>query len=253
MLKVRAIPCLLLSNGSLVKTVQFSNPTYVGDPVNSVKIFNEMEVDEIAILDINASANNKEPDLDLLADLASECFMPLAYGGGINTIEMCRKIFSIGIEKIVINTAALENPRLIDKAAHEFGSQSIVIALDIRQKRDKSYAVTGCSGRKETKMTAIDWAREVENRGAGEIFLNSIDRDGMMNGYDLDLIQQICSSINIPVIACGGAGQLNDLKPAVVAGASAMALGSLVVYQGKNRSVLIHFPTRQELENELIP
>lgn len=251
MLKKRAIPCLLLSEGSLVKTTQFTKPIYVGDPVNSVKIFNEMQVDEIAVLDILATPSKKSPDFDLLQDLASECFMPLAYGGGIKDIETCRRLFSIGIEKVIINTAALLNPDLINAAVNEFGSQSIVMGIDVKKDKRMTPIVVGSSGKLTTEWQALPWALEVEKRGAGEIFLNSVDNDGMMNGYDLPLIHQISTAVKVPVIACGGAGTVSDLGNACKAGASAVGMGSLVVYQGKNRSVLINFPTVTELSREL--
>jgi imidazole glycerol-phosphate synthase subunit HisF len=252
MLKTRVMPCLLSRNGRLVKTVKFKNPAYVGDPVNAIKIYNEKEVDELILVDITATIEQKEPPFELLAEVTSECFMPFTYGGGIRDIEIIRRLFSLGIEKIVVNSFAVENPPFIKQAAALFGSQSIVVSIDAKKNWLGRYSVFSHGGRKDTKLDPVEYAKLMENMGAGEILLNSIDRDGTMEGYDTDLIKSVTDVVGIPVIACGGAGSVDDFGKAVrIGGASAVAAGSMVVYQGKNRGVLINFPSREELERVL--
>lgn len=248
MLKTRVMPCLLLSDSKLVKTVRFAHPNYIGDPVNAVKIYNEKEVDEIIILDISATVNKKPPSFRTINEISNECFMPLTYGGGICKIDDMKKIFYSGVEKISINSYASENPSFIKQAAEQFGSQSIVISIDARLERPGDYRVFTHGGRVKTRFSPIEFASLMEQHGAGEILLTSIDKDGTMSGYDTTLIHQVSESVSIPVIACGGAGKINDFGDAVKAGASAVAAGSMVVYQGKNRGVLINFPKRDELK-----
>lgn len=244
----RIIPCLLLKSTGLVKTTRFRDPRYLGDPRNVVKIFNDKEADELVLLDIMATREGKEPQFDLIGEIASECFMPLAYGGGIRTVDQVRRLIGIGIEKVVINTAAVENPQLVEEAARVVGNQSVVVSIDVRQTLlTRRYEACTHGGTKSTKRDPVAIAREMEQRGAGEILVNSIDRDGMMKGYDLDLIGRMVEAVRIPVVACGGAGEAADLGRAVNAGASAVAAGSMFVYQGKLKAVLISFPAHQDL------
>jgi cyclase len=252
MLKTRVMPCLLSKNGRLVKTAKFKNPAYVGDPVNAIKIYNEKEVDELILVDITATIEQRKPSLELLTEIADECFMPLTYGGGVRDIEDMKRIFGLGIEKIAINSYAFENPHFISQAAALFGSQSVVVSIDARKNWLGRYTVFSHSGSKDTKREPAEYAKFMESMGAGEILLTSIDRDGTMEGYDTDLIKRVTGVVGIPVIACGGAGSVSDFGKAVGSGgASAVAAGSMVVYQGKNRGVLINFPTREELERVL--
>ncbi len=252
MLKTRVMPCLLLQEGSLVKTVRFRDPSYVGDPVNAIRIYNEKEVDELIFLDIGATREDRRPPFKILSEIASECFMPVAYGGGVRDLDDIRTIFSLGIEKVAINTHAVEDPNFIREAAARFGSQSIVASIDARKKLFGGYEAYTRGGRKATGLDAAALARRMEAAGAGEILLTSIDRDGTQTGYDLALLQRVAPAVNIPVIACGGAGRVEDFGAAVKqGGASACAAGSMVVYFGRNRAVLINFPSRAELEATL--
>lgn len=248
MLQTRVMPCLLLKNSKLVKTIKFKNPNYVGDPVNAIKIYNEKEVDELIFLDITATIENKKPSFKTISEIASECFMPLTYGGGINNLEDMKTIFNLGAEKIAINSYGVENPSFIAKASEKFGSQSIIVSIDVKKKLGSSYDVYTHSGTQSAHIDPVDWAKKVQNLGAGEILLTSIDRDGTMEGYDLTLINKICEAVNIPVIVCGGAGKVEDFTKAVHAGASAVASGSLVVYHGSVQGVLINFPSKDELK-----
>lgn len=247
MLLTRVIPCLLKKDGALVKTINFKKFNYIGDPINTMQIYNNLLVDEIVLLDISASKENKKPDLDLIKDVASECFMPLSYGGGIKSMKDLKKIFSLGVEKVIICSAAVLNPELISESSKDYGNQSIVVAIDVKKNIWGRYQVMALSGTYRTKFHPVDFAKKMESLGAGEILLNSIDQDGKMQGYDLELINQVSKAVNIPVIACGGAGEYKDLKKAVNAGASAVAAGSLFVYQKRNRSVLVNYPTQEEI------
>lgn len=247
-LKTRVIPCLLLMDGRLVKTIQFKNPNYVGDPINIVRIFNTKEVDEIVFLDISATPNHRGPDFELIKEIASECFMPLAYGGGITELDQAKKLFNIGVEKIILNSSAAVNPDLIERLSDKFGSQSIIVSIDIKKNLFGRYHVYTRCGKQKQARSPLDYALAMQAKGAGEILLTSINQDGKMNGYDIAAIKQITSQLAIPVIACGGAGSIADFSQAVKqGGASAVAAGSLVVYQGKNRAVLTKFPKREEL------
>lgn len=249
MLKTRVIPCLLLRNTGLVKTIQFANPTYVGDPINAVKIFNEKEVDELILLDITATVEKRRPAFGFLSQIASECFMPLGYGGGIQSLQDMRELFRLGVEKVVVNSSAVENPSLVKEAAQLFGSQSIVVSIDAKKNQFGEYEVWTHGARKRTDLDPVEHAVSMEAMGAGEIFLNSIDRDGTMEGYDLELIQKVTRVLKIPLIACGGASSVHDLGEAVQkGGAAAAAAGSLFVFQGPHRAVLISFPTEEELQ-----
>lgn len=249
MLTTRVIPCLLLRNQGLVKTVKFKEPRYVGDPINTVRIFNAKEVDELVFLDITATVEKRPPQFKLLAEIAGECFMPLGYGGGIRNIEDIREIFSVGMEKVIINSHAVENPAFIRQAADLFGSQSIVVSMDVKRSFFGKYELYTHGGKKPTGRDPVSFAVEMQQMGAGELFLNSIDRDGTMQGYDIDLVKKVTESVSIPVIACGGAGGIDDFAAAVdKGGASAVAAGSLFVFQGKHRAVLISFPGPEELQ-----
>lgn len=247
MLQARIIPVLLLQDDFLVKSVKFKNPTYVGDVINAIKIFNEKEVDEIIVLDINASQNKKGPNFALIEALAGECFMPLCYGGGISTIEHMKKMFEIGVEKISLNTAAIENPLLIKEAIKRFGAQSIVVSMDVKKNFFGNYQLVYKRGKKSTPSSLKQFVDMLNDLGVGEILLTAVDRDGTFSGYDLELIKAIASASAMPIVACGGAGKLADLKAAVNCGASAAAAGSLFVFYGKHRAVLINYPTQCEI------
>ena len=247
MSNVRVIPVLLLRNAGLYKSLKFKDHKYVGDPINAIKIFNEKEADELVFLDITASVQQQEPNYSMLADIASECFMPLCYGGGIRSIEQIEKILYSGVEKVSLNTAAIEIPGLVNTAAKKFGSSTIVISFDVKKSLFGGYAVYIKSGTKSTKLSPVEFARMMENEGAGEILLNSIDADGTMKGYDIELIKTVSDKVGIPVIACGGAGSLDHMKAAVQVGASAVAAGSFFVFQGKHRAVLITYPERSAI------
>jgi len=251
-INTRVIPCLLLKGLGLVKTVRFKGPKYVGDPINAVKIFNEKEVDELIFLDIDASVNNRVPNFDLISRIASECFMPLSYGGGLKCFDDIKKILGIGVEKVVLNSSATSNSDLIKNVSEFFGSQSIVVSIDVKKSARGEYKVYTHGGRVNTSLDAVEHAARMAERGAGELFLNSIDRDGTMEGYDIELIKKITNAVNIPVVACGGAGKVSDFADAVHrGGASAVSAGSMFVFYGKSRAVLINFPTREELRRYL--
>ncbi len=237
---------------SLVKTVQFNRHGYIGDPINTARIFNELEVDELVFVDIKASKENREPNFNVLRHIADECFMPLSYGGGIYELDMAKKVFDLGFEKIILNTASFRKPTLISEMAAFYGSQAVVVAIDVRRNFWGNYEVYSLSGTVNEKKNPYSWAKEVEQLGAGEILLTSIDREGTWKGFDLDLIRQVSESTTLPVIAHGGAATIEDIGKAVKFGkASAVALGSMVVYQGKNLGVLVNFPDKQQLESIL--
>jgi cyclase len=243
MLRARIIPALLLRNESLVKTVRFGEFTYVGDPCNTVRIFNELEVDELLFLDITASREGRGPNLKVLADVANECFMPLCYGGGIGSIIHARAIFDIGFEKVAINTQAVENPALIGEIASHYGSQAVIASIDVKNGFFNGQTVRSMGGKRNTLRNPVDLAQEVERNGAGEILLTSIDHEGTWSGFDLDLVQRVTQAVSIPVIAHGGAGNIEDIRSVITkGGASAVALGSMVVFQKKGFGVLINMP-----------
>jgi len=250
-LKARVIPCLLLRNGGLVKTVKFENPKYIGDPINAVRIFNDKEVDELAFLDISATPTGTQPNFDLIADIASEAFMPFAYGGGITTLEQIKRLFATGVEKVILNSAASHDPSLISRAAEHAGSQSVVVSIDVRKSWLRKHSVLTRCGTVDLKINPVDYAKKAEAAGAGEILLTSVDRDGTMSGYDLELVEAVARAVSIPVIASGGAGSLEDFHSAIASGASAVAAGSLFVFHGRHRAVLITYPEYGELEKVL--
>ena len=249
MLRVRVLPALLLRDGALVKTRQFRGIDYVGDPCNTLRIFNELEVDELATLDISATRNGREPDFELLQDIASECFMPLSYGGGIRTFLHAKRIFEIGFEKVIVNSHAHEKPELVEQIAETYGSQAIIASIDVKTVRFGGQQIYTHGGRKRQKTDPIEWAREMERRGAGEILLTAIDREGTWSGPDVELIKQVASAVEIPLIAHGGIANIDDMVRAVRDGdASSVAVGAMVVYQKKDFGVLVNFPEPDRLE-----
>ncbi len=251
MILPRVIPVLLLSGSGLVKTTRFQKPVYVGDPRNAVKIFNEREADEIVLLDVRATPHKQPIQFDLIHEVISEAFMPVGYGGGIQNVEDARRILAMGAEKIILNSAAFFTPNLVRQAADVFGSSSVVVCVDYKKNFWGKNEVRVFGGKKGTGKDPLEFAQTMESLGAGELILNSIDRDGTMQGYDLDLICKISESVNIPVIACGGAGKLEDVRNAIKAGASAAAAGSMFVFQGRHRAVLINYPSQAEIKKSL--
>lgn len=243
MLRSRVIPVLLLRNKGLVKSVRFRKSTYIGDPINAVKLFNDKGVDELVFLDIDASKENRPPNFDFIKKIATECFMPLGYGGGISSLDDIKKLFSLGVEKIIINSVALKDLNLISKAASIFGDQSIVVSIDVNKNIFGNYQVFSHAKIKHGKSNIFAYVQEVVHAGAGEIIINSVDRDGAMGGYDLKLIELITKSTRIPIVACGGAGDISDLRRAVDAGASGVAAGSIFIYHGPHKGILINYPT----------
>lgn len=252
MLRTRVIPCLLLRNAGLVKTTRFKDPVYIGDPINTVRIFNEKEVDELTFLDITATPENRKPPFKLLSEIAGECFMPLGYGGGVRSLDDIGEILGLGVEKIIINSYAVEHSGFIRESSERFGSQSIVVSIDARRKPlFGGYEVRVRGGREGTGLDPVRHAVRMQEQGAGEILVSSIDRDGTMSGYDLELVRAVSGAVDIPVIACGGAGSVAHFAEAVQAGASAVAAGAFFVFQGKHRAVLINVPPREEIERHL--
>jgi cyclase len=253
MLRPRITPCLLVHKGGLVKTVNFSLPKYIGDPINAVKIFNEKEVDELIVLDIDATVNNVEPDYRMITNIAAECRMPLCYGGGIKNLEQAKKIISLGVEKIAISSAAIEQPELISLIAQAIGRQSVVVVLDVKKTLlANDYEVYIKNAQHNTKCSIFDLVAEAVKRGAGELVINSIDHDGQMLGYDLVLAEKIRQMVNIPITFLGGAGSLRDLEELIrVYGVIGAAVGSLFIFKGKYKAVLINYPTRTQ-RDELI-
>lgn len=250
-MNLRVIPCLLLQNGGLVKSVKFKDHKYVGDPINTVKIFNEKEADELAIVDISATAENRAPDYDLISGIVSEAFMPVAYGGGVNKLEQVKEIFNSGVEKIILNKVTHTNPQLISLSANLFGSQSIVVSMDVKKTLFKGYRIYTDNGQVNTGLDPVLFAKKVSSLGAGEILLNSIDRDGTYKGYDQELISMVAHAVSIPVTAVGGAGSLDDFKIAQQSGASAVGAGSMFVFKRPHQAVLISYPSQQELRHNL--
>jgi imidazole glycerol-phosphate synthase subunit HisF len=250
-LRTRVIPCLLVRKGGLVKTVRFSEPKYVGDPINALRIFNEKEVDELILLDIEASREGVEPNYQLIEDVASEAFMPVTYGGGVTTVDQAQRIVGLGVEKIVINTAALHNPPLVRQLAERMGFCSTVVAIDVKRDWLGRYRVYDASRKKITEKDPVTHAREMAESGAGELFVNDANRDGTGTGFDLDLISYVTAAVNVPVIVCGGAGKLDDFRRAADAGASGVAAGSMFVYIGKHRAVMITYPPHKTLSEIL--
>ena len=248
MLRPRVIPCLLVRNGGLVKTIRFRSPKYVGDPINAVRIFNEKEVDELIVLDIDATVLGREPDYVMIRNLAAECRMPLCYGGGVKAVAQAERIVSMGVEKVAISSAAIADPKLVASMAEVIGSQSVVVVLDVKSAgKAGEYEIHTHNGTKSTGRSPFEVAKQMEDLGAGEIVLNSIDNDGAMQGYDVPLIARMRQSITLPMTALGGAGSLNDIRELIgqfgIVGAAA---GSLFVFKGVYRAVLINYPARSE-------
>ena len=247
MLRPRITPCLLIQNNGLVKTVNFKAPKYVGDPINAVRIFNEKEVDELIVLDIDASAKGVAPNLKRVETLAAECRMPLCYGGGVNTIEQAVEIFSVGVEKIAISTHALSEPTFVSRLAERVGTQSVVVVLDVRKDKKGRYEVYTRNGTKGTGKGPVELARQFQELGAGEIVINSIDNDGVMKGCDLELIAQVRDAVDVPLTALGGVGSLQDIGKVIERfGIMGIAAGSLFVFKGVFRAVLINYPNPQD-------
>lgn len=248
----RIIPSLLLRGNGFVKTRRFKDAVYLGDCFNTVRLFNEKEADELMILDIEATAAGRPPRFEFLRDLAGECFMPVAYGGGVRSLEDMQKLFAAGFEKVSVNTQGWNDPELIRTAAREFGAQSVIASIDVRRTLFGRFEVYVEGGRRGTGQDPVAAARRAADLGAGELLLNSIDRDGTMQGYDLDLIRRVADAVEIPVIACGGAGSLSDFRQAIQEGhASAVAAGSYFVFTGKHRAVLITYPSHAAILREL--
>ena len=247
MLRPRIIPSLLIHEKGLVKTVNFKSPKYVGDPINTVRIFNEKQVDELVFFDIDATVLNKEPDYALIEKLANQSRMPLCYGGGVKTVEQAQKIFALGIEKIAISSAAIVNPNLVTKIAERVGSQSVIVVLDVKKKLLGGYEIYTHNGKKSTGINPVKFAKYIEQLGAGEIIINSIDQDGVMKGYDLNLIDNIAEIISIPLTVLGGAGTLSDIEMVINKhGVIGVSAGSLFVFKGTYKAVLINYPTQVE-------
>jgi len=249
MLSTRLMPCLIMSNGALVKTIRFKEGSYIGDPVNAVRIFNQKEVDELILLDIHATTQNRGIDFETLEKVVSECFMPICYGGGVRNLEDMRKLYALGIEKVSLGAAAFEVPDLVKQASNEFGAQAVVVTLDVKKGLLGRSTVRTRNGSHDTKMSPIDAAKTFESQGVGELLLYSIDRDGTWAGFDLKLVETVSQTAGVPLVATGGAGTMDDIKAAVKqAGASAVAIGSMALFQGKDLGVLIKFPSRKDQE-----
>ena len=248
MLRPRIIPCLLIQDSGLVKTVRFKTPKYVGDPINAVKIFNEKEADELIVLDIDASVNKSEPDYKKIAHIAAECRMPLCYGGGIKTPEQARKIIGLGVEKITISSAAVETPHLISEIAEEVGRQSVVVVLDVKKKLlSSTYEVWTHNGKNNTRQNVNQLIESIQSLGVGEVVLNFIDNDGLMNGFDFEAIKKFKKLVKVPLTVMGGAGSLDDLGRVVTDnGLVGVAAGSLFVFKGTYKAVLINYPNEQQ-------
>lgn len=253
MLRPRIIPCLLVRNKGLVKTVKFKEGKYVGDPLNAVKIFNEKEVDELILLDIDATTENREPDFELIRNIAIESRMPLCYGGGVKTVEHAKKIISLGAEKVAISSVALSNPYIITEMAHAVGTQSVIVVIDVKAKSFfGKQEIVSHNGTKLTGLNPVEFAKQCEAAGAGEIVINSVDHDGVLDGYDLKLIKEIREAVTLPLTAIGGASSLNDLSDLISKfGVVGAAAGSLFVFKGKYKAVLINYPNRTEKQTVL--
>ena len=250
MLRPRIIPCLLVHKGGLVKTQQFKDPKYVGDPINAVRIFNEKEADELMVLDIDATVNKVAPDFALIAKLAAECRMPLCYGGGVTTAEQAARIVDMGVEKVAVSAAAIANPSLLTEMAAAVGRQSVVAVLDVRKRSGlftKGYELWTNNGKSVHKLDPVAFAKQLQDAGSGEIVINSIDRDGLMQGYDLGLANQFKQALKVPVTFLGGAGSLDHMSELISnLGVVGAAAGSLFVFKGKYRAVLINYPTPEQ-------
>lgn len=252
MLKTRVIPCLQLIGNSLVKTVKFKNPSYIGDPINTVRIFNELEVDELCFLDIRASQENRPPSFEILQQISNECFMPLSYGGGLKDFETAKKIMSIGFEKLVVNTQAWKQVQLITRLSEHFGTQAVIGSIDVKKNLFGKYSAFINNGTEKIDIDVVEWAKKLERAGVGEILITSMDKDGTWSGFDVELTKKVSDAVSVPVIANGGAGSVDHIGEVVKRGnASAVCLGSMVVYQQKGMGVLVNFPDKRKLQNTL--
>ncbi|MFN6944456.1 MAG: AglZ/HisF2 family acetamidino modification protein [Cytophagaceae bacterium] len=250
--RVRVIPVLLIKNGGLYKGVKFKNHKYIGDPINAVKIFNEKEVDELMLLDISATPGSKEPDYRLISNISGEAFMPIGYGGGLNSINQVKRVLYDGVEKVVLNSNVFGNYKLIEDIASSSGSQSIVVSIDIKKNLFGKAEVYSHCGTVNTHKDPLEYAKELENAGVGELIIQSVDKDGTYSGYDLKLLKKISESVNIPIIASCGAAGIEDFQKAVIeGGASAVAAGSLFVFFSNAKGVLINYPSQEELKKNL--
>ena len=254
MLRPRIIPCLLIKNDGLVKTVRFGNPKYVGDPINAVRLFNEKEVDELIVVDIEATVQKREPNYSMISSLAAECRMPLCYGGGVTTVDQVLRIISLGVEKIALSAAAARTPDLISAVAERVGSQSVVVVMDVKKSGLlRRYEVFTHNGTRSTGLDPVNFAQRVAALGAGEVVVSSIDRDGEMKGYDMELIARIREAITLPLTVLGGAGSLDDIEDVIRSfGVIGVAAGSLFVFKGKYRAVLINYPGANEKDELLL-
>ena len=248
MLKNRVIPCLLMLDHGLVKTTRFAKPKYVGDPINAIRIFSDKEVDELMVLDIGASRESREPNYELIEQFAGECFMPLCYGGGIRSVEQARRLFALGVEKICLQSAALDDLTVVTRIAEQFGSQSVLVSADIKSNWLGKHKLYSSKTSKLLDRSWLTFLKDAVAAGAGEVVLNSVDRDGTMQGMDLDIISEAAAALPVPLIAVGGASSLQDIKAAVDAGASAVSAGAMFVFHGPHRAVLITYPKYRELE-----
>ena len=247
MIRARIIPCLLIHDGGLVKTAGFASPKYVGDPLNAVRIFNEKEVDELIVLDIDATVRRTEPDYRLIAEMAAECRMPLCYGGGVTTVEQIERVVGLGVEKVALSAGAIARPESIAEAAAKVGRQSVVVVLDVRARGRGRWEIFTHNGSRATGLDLADFAQRAQALGAGEIVVNSIDRDGQMKGYDLELARRVREAVSVPLTVMGGAGSLKDVAALIgELGLVGAAAGSLFVFKGVYRAVLINYPARAE-------
>jgi imidazole glycerol-phosphate synthase subunit HisF len=245
----RVIPVLLLRDKGLVKTIQFDKYKYIGDPINAVRIFNDLEADELIFLDIRASVENRTISVDLVKQIGDEAYMPFGVGGGISNLSDAMQLINAGAEKIIINTQFYFKPVLINSIAKVAGSQSVVVSIDVKKNWLGKYVVFLKSGKHKINISPLEYVKIAENEGAGEIIINSIDNEGRMKGYDLEIIKKIAEAVNIPVVACGGAGSLADFRNAIQAGAHAVAAGSMFVYHGRRNAVLVNYPEKEKLIN----
>jgi len=245
------IPCLLLKNDGLVKTIKFDKPKYLGDPINTIRIFNDKEVDELIFLDIESTKKNIEPNFEYISRITTECFMPLTYGGGITSVSQIKQLLSLGIEKVSINSASYDSMSLIEEAVKLFGSSTIIGTVDVKKNIFGKYELYYCSGKVKSETHLEDHIRALELAGVGEILINSIDRDGTYKGYDTKLISIVSNLVRVPIIACGGAGSIEDFSEAIEAGATSVAAGSIFVYHGPHKAVLISYPSMDDLVSVL--
>lgn len=251
-MRPRVIPTLLVEDGELVKTIQFKNSIYLGDPINTVRLLNDMEVDELVVLDISASKQDKGPNFSLVEDIRNEAFMPLAYGGGIHTVSQVQDLISMGVEKVSLNKTLLDNPNIVKEASQLIGSQSIIGSIDIKKSLFGKYKIFSHTDKKYLQSDLAGYLETLETLGVGELLINLVDRDGTWKGYDLNFVEDIARYVNVPLVICGGASSLDDLKLVTLSGADAAAAGSLFSFQGKDQGVLTNYPSSGELDKLFI-